>query len=158
MADSNIPAGTTLTVSGLSANSTDTIEGNSTAAYGVGGGTLNSTGPLAGHCNVTVTGGVFDVDGVANSDTITLNNATLDITGGEWNSSTVVNFGTGSSGVIVPPADATSPNLGGVQFNGGGSAFCRICPSPGRRQRNGRPGRRTPDVGVVAADSSRANM
>ena len=118
MADFNIPVGTTQTISGLGANSTDTVEGNSTAAYGAGGGTLNITGPLAGQCNVTVTGGVFDVDGIANNDSITLNNATLDVTGGDWNSSTTINFGTGSSGVIVPPADATSPNLGGVQFTG----------------------------------------
>jgi hypothetical protein len=116
--DFNIPAGTTQTISGLSANSIDTIEGNATAAYGAGGGTLNSTGPLPGQCNVTVTGGVFDVDGVANNDTITLNNATLDMTGGTWNATTTINFGTGSSGVIVPSGDATSPNLGGVKFTG----------------------------------------
>jgi hypothetical protein len=118
MADFNISAGTTQIISSLSANSTDTVEGNSTAAYGAGGGTLNITGPLSGACNVTVTGGVLDVDGIGNNDTITLNNATLDITGGAWNSSTTINFGTGSSGVIVPSSDATSPNLGGVQFTG----------------------------------------
>jgi len=118
MANFSIPAGTTQVISGLSANSIDTIEGNSNAAYGAGGGTLNSTGPLPGNCNVTVTGGVFDVDGVANNDAITLNNATLDMTGGTWNSTTTINFGTGSSGVIVPSGDATSPDLGGAQFNG----------------------------------------
>jgi hypothetical protein len=54
MADFNIPAGTTQIIPSLSANSTDTVEGNSTAAYGAGGGTLNVTGPLSGACNVTV--------------------------------------------------------------------------------------------------------
>ena len=118
MADFNIPAGTTLTVSGLASNSTNTIEGNSTASYGEGGGTLISTGPLPGQCDITVTGGVFDVDGISNNDTITLNNATLDIFGGNWNSTTTIIFGTGSSGVIVPAADATSPDLDGVHFIG----------------------------------------
>ena len=118
MTDFNIPAGTTQTISGLSANSTNTVEGNSTAAYGAGGGTLNITSPLPGHCSITGTGCILDVDGVANADTITLNNSTLVMTGGSWNSSTVVSFGTGASGVIVPSSDATSPNLGGVQFTG----------------------------------------
>jgi hypothetical protein len=56
MTDFNIPAGTTQTIAGLSANSTNTVEGNSTAPYGAGGGTLISTGPLPGQCTVTVTG------------------------------------------------------------------------------------------------------
>jgi hypothetical protein len=118
MTDFNIPDGTIDTISNLGANSTNTVEGNSTAAYGAGGGTLNSTGPLPGTCNVTVTGGVFDVDGVANNDTITLNNSTLQITGGSWNPSTTINFGAGPSAVFAPAADATSPTLGGVQFTG----------------------------------------
>src|SRR5215472_7224609 len=118
MADFNIPAGTTQTISGLPANSTTTIEGNSTASLGAGGGTLTITGPLAGKCNVTVTNGVLNVAGIANGDTITLNNATLNVTDGTWNPSTVINFGTGPSGVIVPSKDATSPDLGGAQING----------------------------------------
>jgi hypothetical protein len=117
MADFNIPAGTTQTDS-FATNSTNTVEGNSTAAYGTGGGTLNTTSALPGHCTVTATGAILDIDGVSNNDTFTLNNSTLDLTGGSWNSSTVINFGTGDSGVIVPPSDATSPNLGGVQFTG----------------------------------------
>ena len=99
MANFNILAGTTQTISSLPANSTNTVEGNLTAAYGAGGETLISTGPLPGECNVTVTGGEFDVDGISINDTITLNNATLNITHGNWNSTTTINSGTGSSGV-----------------------------------------------------------
>jgi hypothetical protein len=118
MADFNIPVGTTRTISNLSAGSTNTVEGNSTAPYGAGGGTLNVTGVLAGQCTITVTNGVLDVGGIGNNDTIILNNSLLDITSGAWNSSTAINFGTGVSGVIVPSDDATSPKLGGAQFTG----------------------------------------
>jgi hypothetical protein len=118
VADFNIPAGTTQTISGLPANSTNTVEGNSTAAYGAGGGTLNITGGLSGNVTVTVTGGVLDVAGVSNSDTFTLNNSTLVMTSGSWNPSTTINFGAGPSGVIAPSSEVGSSNLGGVQFNG----------------------------------------
>ena len=66
-----------------------THDGNSTTDHGADGGTLISPDPLPGSCTITVTGG-----------TITLNNSRLDILGGNRNSTTTINFGTGSSGVI----------------------------------------------------------
>src|SRR6516164_11412625 len=117
MTDFNIPAGTTQTVGSLSGNP-DTVEGNSTAAYGAGGGTLQVTGDVNGD-SITVTGGVLQLDHDANGATITLNNATLDMSGGHtWNNTTTIIFGSGDSGVIVPPSVASSPTLGGVSFTG----------------------------------------
>jgi hypothetical protein len=116
MADFNIPAGTTQTVSSLSG--TNTVEGNSTAAYGAGGGTLSVTGNITSS-TLTVTGGILEVGGSANSATITLNNSTLNAAGSTgWDFFTTIFFGTGSCGVIVPPSDATLPDLGGVNISG----------------------------------------
>jgi hypothetical protein len=120
MADFNIPAGTTVPVSSLTGS--NTVEGNSTAAYGAGGGTLNVMNALPGSVSVTVTGGILDIDSLANNDTFTLDNSTLDMTGSaSWNTNTIINFadtGTGVSGVIVPPSEASLPNLGGADFTG----------------------------------------
>ena len=117
MTDFNIAAGTTQTVSG-NLSGTNTVEGNSTAAYGAGGGTLDVTGNIT-NATITVTGGILVVGGDANGATINLNNALFNMGGssGHWNSHTTINFVSGSvSGVIVPPKDATDSTFHGASF------------------------------------------
>jgi hypothetical protein len=116
MADFNIPAGTTQTTANLTGVG-NTVEGNSTAAYGVGGGTLTVTGDISG-AGVTVTGGILALQHDANGAAITLNNANLDMSAGHTWDGASITFGTGVSGATAPPGDAANSTLGGVTFHG----------------------------------------
>src|SRR5271166_2934986 len=115
MATFNIPLGTTQTVSSLSG--TNTINGNSTAAYGAGGGTLDVTGD-ANNATITVNGGILHLGHDANHATITLNNSSLDMSGGRDLNNGTVNYGTGASSFIASPQMATSSTFGNVHFTG----------------------------------------
>ena len=105
MATFDIPLGTTQTVSSLSG--TNTINGNSTAAYGAGGGTLDVTGD-ANNSTITVNGGILHLGHDANHATITLNNSSLDMSGGRDLNNGTVNYGTGASSFIASPQMATT--------------------------------------------------
>ena len=115
MADYNIPFGGSQSVSDLD-HTTTTVEGNSTAACGAGGG--NFTVENANHATITVTGGIFTLTQDASNSTITLNNATLNASGGHDMLNSTINYGTGVSSFIASPDMSQHPNFGGVSFTG----------------------------------------
>jgi hypothetical protein len=92
-----------------------TIEGNSSAADGAGGGVLTVTGSVS-PTSITITGGDLIVNGgFVSTGSITLNNATLDMSLAGGVSGTTINFGTGVSDVNLPHSTG-SGNFNGLSF------------------------------------------
>jgi hypothetical protein len=107
-----------------------TIEGNSSAADGAGGGILTVTGSVS-PSSLTITGGELIVNGgFVSTGNIMLRNATLDLSQAGGISGTNIDFGSGVSDVNLPPSTG-SGNFNGLSLTnfGDGDSITLADPS-----------------------------